>query len=61
MKTQEQAVRNYEKGLSDFGGADVYMRCADAGGWYDVAKCLHDAKARALTTGNMVERYARSA
>jgi len=60
MKTVEQAVAAYEDGVRRF-GVDNYARCADAGGWHDVAACLHEAKKRALTLENMVAKYRNSA
>ena len=61
MKSIEQAIRNYEDGVKHF-GPENYTRCADAGGWYEVAKCLHEAKkAREVSLDLMVKRYKEAA
>lgn len=63
VKTAEEAASRYELGLTNFGGADVYIKCGQrkASGFLAVAKCLEDAKKVSLTTQNMVSKYKAAA
>ena len=39
----DEAVRRYEEGIRRF-GVETYRQCGNLRGWYNVARCLHDAK-----------------
>jgi len=56
MKSVEKSVEAYEDGVRNF-GVETYGRCADAGGWHDVAECLHNAKKSKMSLDLMVKRY----
>ena len=61
MKSVEDAVRNYEAGVKHF-GPENYRRCGNESGWYNVAKCLHEAKkAKEVSVELMVQRYKATA
>jgi hypothetical protein len=61
MKSAADAVSAYETGVRLF-GVENYSRCGDVGGGFmAVARCLHDAKKKALSLANMVEKYRQAA
>lgn len=63
VKSADEAARRYELGVTNFGGADVYIACGKrkGDGFLAVAKCLEDAKKVSLTTANMVSKYRAAA
>lgn len=52
----ERAVRKYQAGVDAIGGSQAYYNCGDAGGWADVAECLHQLK-RGMTSGDWAGKY----
>lgn len=61
MKTIDEAVRNYEDGVRNF-GIENYRKCGNEKGWYNVAKCLHEAKkTKEVSLDLMVKRYKEAA
>ena len=60
---EEWAAKRYEEGIERIGGAATYIECGEKKdkGFLAVAECLHEAKATALNTKTMVDRYKAAA
>jgi hypothetical protein len=63
LKTREDAIANYQRGITQFGGYATYAGCGNQGNgnFYAVAECLHNAKKTARTTDTMVANYRKAA
>lgn len=58
VASKEEAAEAYRRGITAF-GVDNYVSCGERSdaGFLAVAQCLHDAKKRAVTVENMVQKY----
>jgi len=57
---RERAIRNYERGIRNF-GVETYAKCATHDGWYAVSRCLHESGQQNICIKTMVERYRETA